>query len=453
MIRHRYSKYIPTIFLLLDLICFNGAYWSSIFTISNNPDALGLRSIFEFELILSVIWLITFFLTGLNKAYRDVSFFEYLNKISIALIINPIVVLLFWMLTNQSAISREVLLYTYLYFSIGAVSWRAFWYFFIRYSRARGYNIRRVAFLGKHATTDELFNYFKINKSIGYRVSGYLGDDRAVDRIKEELNEQSIDILFIYTPIISEEDIAELVDYAENHLIKIKLLSQFSAISNRSLEVQNYGIIPVLNLNPIPLDSHINQFAKRGFDFLFSLLVMISVLSWLVPLIGLIIKLESSGPIFFRQNRHGRQNRLFLCLKFRTMVVNTDSDTKQATKNDSRITKVGAFLRKSSLDEIPQFINVFFGEMSVVGPRPHPIKLNEKFQPSIEKFWQRHAVKPGITGLAQAKGFRGETTDFSDMSGRVRLDRFYVKKWTMLFDIKIILLTILSIIRGNENAY
>ena len=133
--------------------------------------------------------------------------------------------------------------------------------------------------------------------------------------------------------------------------------------------------------------------------------------------------------------------------------MNNEADSKQATRNDARITRLGAFLRKTSIDELPQFVNVFLGDMSIVGPRPHPIKLNEQFQPAIEKFWQRHAVKPGITGLAQAKGFRGETSQFSAMSGRVKLDRFYVKNWSMFLDIKIIVLTIISIWRGSPNAY
>ena len=135
------------------------------------------------------------------------------------------------------------------------------------------------------------------------------------------------------------------------------------------------------------------------------------------------------------------------------MVVNKESDTKQATKNDARITKIGAFLRKTSLDEFPQFINVFLGNMSVVGPRPHPIKLNDEFRPKIDRFIQRHAVKPGVTGLAQAKGYRGETANFGDMYGRVKLDRFYVKNWSLWFDIKIIFLTVYSIIFDREKAY
>ena len=163
--------------------------------------------------------------------------------------------------------------------------------------------------------------------------------------------------------------------------------------------------------------------------------------------------MESRGPVFFKQKRHGKDNNFFLCWKFRTMTYQKNAEFKQATKDDNRITKIGAILRKTSIDELPQFINVFLGDMSVVGPRPHPIKLNEEFQPKIDRFWQRHAVKPGITGLAQAKGFRGETAELSDMSGRVKLDRFYVKNWSLILDFKIILLTAMSIIKGDQNAY
>ncbi|MEL7146237.1 MAG: sugar transferase, partial [Bacteroidota bacterium] len=177
------------------------------------------------------------------------------------------------------------------------------------------------------------------------------------------------------------------------------------------------------------------------------------LLSWIIPIIGFLIKLESKGPVFFKQHRNGKGNEKFLCWKFRTMRVNAEADTKQATKDDPRITKIGSILRKTSIDELPQFINVLLGDMSVVGPRPHPVKLNEQFSPKIDRFIQRHAVKPGITGLAQAKGYRGETTQFSAMYGRVKLDRFYVKNWSLILDLKIIILTIFSIIKGQETAY
>jgi exopolysaccharide biosynthesis polyprenyl glycosylphosphotransferase len=299
-----------------------------------------------------------------------------------------------------------------------------------------------------------MVDYLKKNPGIGYRISQtFKGEHIQSGGVEKYLTANPTDIIFCVMPEVAEDRLRSIIDYAENHLIKVKLLSQFSKLGNRNMSVQNYGLIPVLNVNAIPLDLTINRVIKRMFDLVFSTVVMILVMSWLIPLIGLLIRLETKGPIFFRQLRHGKGNQPFYCLKFRTMVVNKQADSKQATKNDSRITRIGAILRKTSIDELPQFINVWLGDMSVVGPRPHPIKLNEQFQPNIEKFWQRHAVKPGITGLAQAKGFRGETAELSDMSGRVRLDRFYVKNWSLWFDIKIIVLTVFSILKGSENAY
>lgn len=192
---------------------------------------------------------------------------------------------------------------------------------------------------------------------------------------------------------------------------------------------------------------------KRIFDVTFSILVLIFVLSWLFPLVAILIKLSSPGPVLFKQLRHGKDNVPFYCLKFRTMVVNQDADTVQAKKDDARITKIGRFLRKTSIDELPQIINVLKGEMSIVGPRPHTLPMNEVFAQEIDNFMFRHAVKPGITGLAQAKGYRGETKNFHDIHSRYKLDMFYVKNWCLILDSKIIIQTLHSLYYKNEKAY
>lgn len=193
--------------------------------------------------------------------------------------------------------------------------------------------------------------------------------------------------------------------------------------------------------------------AKRILEILIVSTFLILVASWLFPIIALLIKMESKGPVFYRQLRHGQNNVPFYCLKFRSMKFDPNSGFKQATKGDARVTKVGAFLRKSSLDELPQLINVLIGEMAIVGPRPHAIPMNKEFAEKMEYFMCRHMVKPGITGLAQAKGFRGEINDIFDMNARLRYDLFYIKNWSFLFDLKIILLTFHSLIFKNKNAY
>src|SRR5690554_999519 len=192
---------------------------------------------------------------------------------------------------------------------------------------------------------------------------------------------------------------------------------------------------------------------KRVFDLTFAIMVLLFVCSWLFPLVALAIKTTSRGPVFFKQMRHGKDNIPFNCLKFRTMFINKDADVRQAVKNDERITKVGRILRATSIDELPQIINVIRGEMSIVGPRPHAVPMNEVFAQEIDNFMFRHAVKPGITGLAQAKGYRGETKNFHDIHARYKLDMFYVKKWCLYFDSKIIIQTIYALCFRNERAY
>jgi putative colanic acid biosynthesis UDP-glucose lipid carrier transferase len=193
--------------------------------------------------------------------------------------------------------------------------------------------------------------------------------------------------------------------------------------------------------------------AKRIFEIFAVSIFLILIASWLFPIIALFIKMESRGPVFYKQLRHGQNNVPFYCLKFRSMKFEAEGNFKQAIKGDSRVTRVGAFLRKSSLDELPQLLNVLIGEMAIVGPRPHAIPMNKEFAEKIENFMCRHMVKPGITGLAQSKGYRGEINDAFDMNARLRYDLFYIKNWSFLFDIKIILWTFHSLIYKTENVY
>ena len=189
------------------------------------------------------------------------------------------------------------------------------------------------------------------------------------------------------------------------------------------------------------------------FDLLFSTLIILAVLSWLTPLLWILIKIESKGPLFFKQVREGLNGHQFYCYKFRSMHQNDFEALKQTEKNDSRITKIGKFIRKTSIDELPQFINVFLGQMSVVGPRPHMLSQGEKFKSVVNKYAVRYFVKPGITGLAQVKGFRGEIETISDIQNRVKFDLFYIENWSFFLDIKIIFQTIFNALKGEKNAY
>jgi putative colanic acid biosynthesis UDP-glucose lipid carrier transferase len=201
------------------------------------------------------------------------------------------------------------------------------------------------------------------------------------------------------------------------------------------------------------LSNNFNLLIKRAFDVFFSLFFITFILTWLFPIIAILVRFDSKGPIIYKQLRHGRGNKTFRCYKFRTMVKNEEADTRQASQNDKRITRLGRFLRKSSLDEIPQFFNVLIGNMAVIGPRPHAVPMNYMFSTDINNYMFRHSVKPGITGLAQSKGYRGEILGFHDIYGRIKLDHFYIKNWSLFLDLKIMIWTLRTILFKNSGAY
>lgn len=264
---------------------------------------------------------------------------------------------------------------------------------------------------------------------------------------------ESIDKIIISDKKIDREQIDSIIDYCDYNKIDLYILSD-NNYPNKRLSYDTIERIIVSKLNPLPLDKSSNKIIKRTFDLLFSMFVIVFVLSWLYLICGLLIKLSSKGPIIFKQKRNGRDGEEFWCYKFRTMTVNELSDKLQATEGDKRITKFGAILRKTSLDETPQFINVLLGNMSVVGPRPHMIKHNEDYSKLIKNYNFRNKVKPGITGLAQVMGHRGATEqDLFLMKIRVRVDQFYIQNWTFGLDVKIVFLTIFEVIRPRKSTF
>lgn len=309
--------------------------------------------------------------------------------------------------------------------------------------------------IGRNSLANEIRKYFLMNPASGMKFQGYFDYSPGnfdLSQIQKFCEKRNVHEIYYCLPNPPKNELDQLVNYGLDSLIKVKLIVESNYV-NQGISLDSYDVQPGMNLATIPLDEPKNQAIKRVFDLAFSGLFSIVVLSWLIPIVGLIIKLDSKGPIFFHQLRSGEGNRPFWCLKFRSMKVNEEADTRQATQDDPRITKIGAFLRKSSIDELPQFLNVLMGSMSVVGPRPHPIKLNEKFESLISNIMSRHYIKPGITGLAQCMGYRGETQTLADMENRVRLDRYYIENWTFWLDIKIIFLTIVSLLRGSDKAY
>ena len=265
--------------------------------------------------------------------------------------------------------------------------------------------------------------------------------------------EHRIDEIYASISALNNREINDLIYFADNNLKTVKFLPDSKNTFLRNLAVEYYDYIPIISLRTIPLDKEVNKRLKRVFDVVFSMLIIVFLLSWLTPLIALLIKLESKGPVFFKQKRNGLNYEEFYCYKFRSMHLNPIADLEQVQKNDPRITKIGKFIRKTSIDELPQFFNVLLGDMSVVGPRPHMVSHTEMYAKSVDKFMVRHFIKPGITGLAQTNGFRGEVETEKDIINRVKYDIFYLENWSLLLDIKIIFATVINAIKGEKKAY
>ena len=280
---------------------------------------------------------------------------------------------------------------------------------------------------------------------------GKLGN---IEDAKEYILKNGVTNIFSTLPLSAVEQIRDFIKFSESHVIKFHIVPDIGYYHTGDLPIiEQIGKMPVFVLRNTPLSYAHSAIIKRGFDILISAIAIIIIFPVLLPVLGILITLSSPGPIFFKQQRTGIRGENFYCYKFRTMRCSGDANTKQATINDNRKTRLGDFLRKTSIDELPQLFNVLIGDMSLVGPRPHMLQHTDEYSPKVDKYMVRHFIKPGITGLAQVNGFRGETKEIELMEQRIKADIFYVENWTLRMDLQIIAKTALSIIKGDEKAY
>ena len=325
-----------------------------------------------------------------------------------------------------------------------------------------------VLLVGSTKAAEEFIDAVKKYYYYGYKCIGYIDE---LDQLKKEcaylgnlndlhtiLRTTEIDEVFIALPTGENEKIQNCIAICDGLNIKVRILPNLSEFTSSSVYINNIGLLPVVNVGDLPLDKRENRLLKRSFDIIFSLLFFILLGSFIFPLLAIIIKLSSKGPIFFKQERWGLNNKRITCYKFRSMYkessdIDEDGNFQQAQKDDPRITLIGKILRKTNMDELPQFWNVLMGNMSVVGPRPHPTQLNIQSMELVDNYMLRHMVIPGITGLAQVNGCRGETRTTEDMQKRVNFDLYYIQRWNFWLDLQIIIQTIINIFRGDQNAY
>lgn len=447
MHKGRYSKYLRPIVILIDLLIINLLVLVCLRTAMSN---IG------YHAILSVFWLLTAYYSGFYEVYRTTKETSILIKLIKQFFFIWIITFAYVGFKYKYVTTNEI--FEYIFVSFLVVGFFKFLVFFLlkKYRIHYRGNIRRIILIGSKNNTSELTDYFEKNQYLGYHINRRfdLKNDKsnAIKEIYSYAIDNKIEEIYAALDDFDKNEIEKLIEFTENNYISLRLIPDNKSTLYRNLALEYYGIIPIIVLRKIPLEIDINNKLKRTFDIFFSLAVILFLLSWLTPLLGLLIKLESSGPIFFKQNRPGLKEKDFLCYKFRSMMINKTTE-QEATRNDPRVTKIGKFIRKTSIDELPQFFNVLLGDMSVVGPRPHLWTQNKVYGTKVKKYMIRHHVKPGVTGLAQVRGFRGEIETDDDMVNRIKYDVFYIENWSLFMDIKIIALTIINIFKGEEKAY
>lgn len=452
MQRIRYSRYLKTIIILLDLVVIASVF--ILFFADRNADLMLDNEVWSFPLLLLVsYWVLLSGRTQIYNIRRNITYTTFLERLITHFLLFVIGLVLIRKVSNNQFFGSELSwLSLYLLFSI--LLTRSVIYFIIKYLRSLGINNRNIMFLNENSSTRVLKNILKERKDFGYKIFEFQNEAINIEELQLFWKKNGIHTLFLPLETTFDKNTEDSIfKLAEANKVHISLIPN---ISQNDWFLYDLGYIdnqPVLHQSSYPLDNYFNFIVKRIFDILFSVIILVGICSWLFPIIAILIKTTSKGPVFFIQRRYGFHEEVFSCLKFRTMVVNDDSATKITAENDSRITRFGKFLRKTSLDEMPQFLNVLKGEMSVVGPRPHMLAVDDYYKPKIGRYSLRSMVSPGITGLAQVNGLRGDSGDREvEMKKRALADAYYVRNWSFVLDLVIILKTMILIIAGDKNA-
>ena len=447
--RGRYSGFLRPISYLIDLLII-GFFANNI--IHEKSDLLN------FTLFISFSWIISTLFSSFYEIFRYTSLtriFSLIGKQSI--IFTLLVFAFFGFFNNLDTEPLSVIKYVLIVMLLITIIKFTIFFLLKKYRKVFKGNLRKVVIVGLNKKTDQLRKYFNDNPDYGYQLIKTFDlnkkDKISINDVISFISENEIDEIYSSLAEMNNKELLSLIDYADNNLKILKFLPDNKEIYSKKLDFTYYGYLPILSLRSIPIDEPINLFIKRSFDIFFSLVVIIGILSWLTPLIGFLIKIESKGPVFFKQKRNGLDYKEFYCYKFRSMKPNPEAHLHQIRKGDPRVTRIGKFIRKTSIDELPQFINVLKGEMSVVGPRPHMVSHTHMYAEKIDKFMVRHFIKPGITGLAQVSGFRGEVEDDDFIKNRVKYDIYYLENWSILMDLRIVFKTVFDTLGGDDKAY
>ncbi len=455
---------IKTILLGLDIVTLNLCFTISwVFFDERIPYQYN-TDYLEFFVVLNVIWIVLASLTNIYRKDTLLSFEYFSRKSAFTYLLWFATLTTYLYFFHEITLSRIFIGSTITLFACGLLLNR-FIYIIIKKLQSRWFSENgHILIIGYNDTSKKLVQYLE-QESIDTEILGFAEN---ADRVKELTHypimgdisssialSKQYNVDRIYSTITPEQEpqLYKLMQEAENECIRFKIVPDLSMFVKGRFHVSYFNDIPILTTRGESLDRINNRIRKRTLDIFVSSMVVLFILSWLVPLISLLILLESKGPIFFSQMRTGKNGKKFRCYKFRSMFMNDQSELKQASKNDKRVTRIGRFLRRTSLDEFPQFFNVLMGNMSIVGPRPHMLQHTTDYSKIVDQYMVRHFLKPGITGWAQINGYRGEITEPIHIKNRVEYDIWYMENWSLVLDIKIVFLTILNILKGEEKAY
>ncbi|MBS1741509.1 MAG: undecaprenyl-phosphate glucose phosphotransferase [Bacteroidetes bacterium] len=458
----QFKRYLQLSLIILDILVLNIAFAFArfFFEIPGN----FFQNYLALFLFLNSFWLLLSFISGTYHEKIIINF-ETFTKRTVQVYTLWIIAIFFYLFfSHEYQVSRFFILAIITFFGVGLFGNRFLYVGIRQYYKSKDYLVNRVIILGYNDTALKLASYFE-EEAINTHLLGFVEDEKNVKELTHypilagpnQLIQvaKDMDVQEIFSTITPEQNdyIYTLMSDAERECIRFKVVPNLAYFFSKPVIVDYIRDLPILSLRSEPLEDVGNRLKKRILDVTVSFLVCIFILSWLIPILGLLIIIESRGPIFFSQKRTGKNGQEFNCLKFRSMKPNKDSDTKQATKGDMRVTRIGRFIRKTSLDEFPQFLNVLKGEMSLVGPRPHMVKHTTDYSKIVDQYMIRHFLKPGITGWAQINGFRGEITDPKQIKMRVTNDLWYLENWNIWLDLRIMFLTVYNVFKGEKNAY
>lgn len=461
----RYSGYIRPILIFSDLlIIFLAILFFSIlaesipFTANLSPKFPKDTYFITYALLL---WLLVAYFIQFYETYRFTKLYSIVSVLfKQGLLYSALLITYFGFLKMEMS-RKKTILFIFVVFSLIGLMKILVFYALKVYRHYYGGNNRRIIIVGDKNTTAHLISFFKSRLDLGYNIQGIFNDSNEnsiTGNIQESfsfIEKKSVEEIYCSLDGLEEWQINKYIEIADKRAITLKFIPRKDSLSANKVSTDYYGEQAVFSLKEPELNSSFNQLVKRSFDIIFSSFVIVFVLSWLIPLLYVLIKMESKGPLFYRHTRYGINYNEFSCYKFRSLHTHKHNVLDQVKKADSRVTRIGRFIRKTSIDELPQFLNVFKGEMSVVGPRPHMIPYSNLYAKYIDKYQYifRHSVKPGITGLAQTKGYRGETDTETDIINRIKLDIFYIENWSFFLDISIIIKTLINTLKGDTNAY